>query len=283
MAREALPQAFADTVETVCAPLARRAADTWTARGGRVTIGLCGAQGSGKSTAAMVTASLLQALGLKTAVLSLDDFYLTREARTVLAAEVHPLLRTRGPPGTHEVELCESVLDGLREPGEVRLPRFDKARDTRRPEREWEPFAGPADVILLEGWCVGARPQLAATLAAPVNALERDEDPDAAWRTYVNDALAGSYQGLFARLDLLALLQAPGVEVVLDWRVEQERKLRARVGPDAPGLMSDAQVARFIAHYERLTRHILAEMPGRADLVFALDRHRQLLAVDERR
>jgi len=30
-------------------------------------------------------------------------------------------------------------------------------------------------------------------------------------------------------------------------------------------------VDRFVMHYERLTRHILAEMPGRADIVLDLD------------
>jgi D-glycerate 3-kinase len=34
--------------------------------------------------------------------------------------------------------------------------------------------------------------------------------------------------------------------------------------------MDGAQLDRFVQHYERLTRHILAEMPGRADLVLHL-------------
>ena len=40
---------------------------------------------------------------------------------------------------------------------------------------------------------------------------------------------------------------------------------------------------RFIAHYERITRHILAEMPNRADLVIRLDRRRRPLAITRRR
>ena len=39
--------------------------------------------------------------------------------------------------------------------------------------------------------------------------------------------------------------------------------------------MSDEEVAAFIAHYERLTRWILEEMPGRADVVVALDAARR--------
>jgi len=39
--------------------------------------------------------------------------------------------------------------------------------------------------------------------------------------------------------------------------------------------MNPAQIARFIAHYERLTRWILEEMPARADAVFPLDAARR--------
>jgi len=115
---------------------------------------------------------------------------------------------------------------------------------------------------------LGAIPQPEAQLATPVNALERDEAPHGTWRRHVNDALAGRYRTLFDRLSPLVLLQAPSFEVVQGWRAEQEHKLREKLlreGGDTSGLMDDAAIARFIAHYERVTRHILAEMPGRAD------------------
>lgn len=184
---------------------------------------------------------------------------------------MHPLLAVRGPPGTHDVALGCGVLDALLRPGATALPGFDKATDERRPIPTWRRVEGPADVVIFEGWCVGALPQPDADLAPPVNALEAEEDPDAVWRTYVNRQLAGPYQALFGRLDLLALLEAPGFEVVRAWRTEQEHKLRARTGRG----MSDAEVARFVAHYERLTRWILAEMPERADMVFQLDAQRR--------
>lgn len=163
------------------------------------------------------------------------------------------------------------VLDSVARPGPTALPSFDKARDERRAIPEWREVRGPIDVVVFEGWCVGALPQSDEDLAPPINALEADEDPDRAWRAYVNRQLAGPYQALFGRLDLLALLAAPGFEVVQAWRTEQERKLRARTG----GGMSDVEIGRFVAHYERLTRWILAEMPGRADMVFELDAERR--------
>lgn len=267
MAREQLPDSFRQTVEDVCWPLADRCGD-WRRDFSRPAfVGLCGPQGSGKSTIAAVTAELLRARGLNAVVLSLDDFYLGHEARARLAARVHRLLATRGPPGTHDVAQAGMVLDQLRQPGRFALPAFDKSTDEPRPKAQWREAEGPADVVILEGWCVGARPEPPERLIAPVNRLERQDDPARAWRSYVNRQLAEGYQGLFGRLDRLVLLRPPGFEVVRAWRGEQEAKLRARTGRG----MSDAEVGRFIQHYERLTRWILEEMPARADWVAPLD------------
>lgn len=275
LADEGLPDAYARVVETVCAPLAEQIAARRTGPG--FVVGICGPQGSGKSTLTAALAHLLEARGLKVAVLSIDDLYLTRAERRALAREVHPLLATRGVPGTHDVELGVAVLEALGRPGEVVLPRFDKAADDRAPGGT--AVEGPVDVILFEGWCVGARPQGEADLAAPVNALEREEDAGGAWRASVNAALAGPYRRLFTPIGYQVLLQAPGFEAVLAWRGEQEAKLRARLasqGQDMARAMDDAGVARFIAHYERLTRWILAEMPARADLVLKMDADRNI-------
>ena len=229
--------------------------------GRTVAVGLCGAQGSGKSTIAAATVRLLRARDLSAVSLSLDDFYLSRAARADLVRTVHPLLAVRGPPGTHDVGLACAVLDSLGRPEPIKLPAFDKARDEPRPQAAWREVRGPVDVVVLEGWCVGARAEPEVRLKTPINALERDEDADGRWRAYVNRTLSETHPALFSRLDALVLLAAPGFEVVRAWRTEQEHKLRARAG----GGMSDAEVARFVQHYERLTRWILEEMPGRAD------------------
>jgi len=273
LAAERLPQAYALTVDRVCRPLADLAAAARAKAGGPAVVALCGAQGSGKSTIAAATAHLLEARGLKTAVLSLDDLYLPRAARERLAREVHPLLITRGPPGTHDVELGLQTLNALARERRIALPRFDKATDNPAPAEARPAFQGPAEVILFEGWCVGARAQPRDALRRPVNALEADEDPDGRWRGFVNTALATAYPPLFGRPEALVLLAAPSFEVVAGWRAEQEAKLRARTG----GGMDEAQIARFVTHYERLTRWILQEMPARADLVFRLAQDRMPL------
>ena len=245
-------------------------------------MGLSGAQGSGKSTLAAELQRLLQRRGLSCVALSLDDFYLTHEQRSTLARRVHPLLQTRGVPGTHDVALALEVLGALQRSGEVALPSFDKARDDRRPLAEWRRLHAPLKIVLFEGWCLGAPPQLEAELAQPINALERDEDADGEWRRGVNVALAGEYQSLFARLDELVFLAAPDFEVVQRWRLEQENELRrlaAEQGGDRSRMMDDAALVRFVSHYERLTRHMLECMPARANTVLRLDSARAMTLV----
>ncbi len=276
--REHLPADFRLLIERVHAPLAGRIAAAARAQGSCLTVGLCGAQGSGKSTMAAVLCALLANAGVAATALSLDDFYLPRAARLELAGRVHPLLQTRGVPGTHEVSLALQVHAALREPGMIALPAFDKAQDDRRPREQWPEVRGPAQVILLEGWCVGAVAQAPGELVTPVNALEEEDDAQGLWRRYVNDALAGEYRSWFAQIDFLILLRAPGFEVVHRWRLEQEHKLGERLrseGGDSSRVMDDRSIARFISHYERLTRHIHAEMPARADVVFELDEQRR--------
>jgi D-glycerate 3-kinase len=237
-------------------------------------VGVTGPQGSGKSSSAGALALLLRSRGLATAILSLDDLYLTLAERRRLAAEAHPLLLTRGVPGTHDIALGLSIIDGLGQASATAIPRFDKARDDRRERADWDVVAGPIDVIVFEGWCVGATPQAEAALVQPINELERTRDPDGAWRRYVNAALAGPYQALFGQIGYQALLRSPGFDAVLGWRLEQEHKLRELRGADAG--QSDPEVAVFVQHYERLTRWIDAEMPGRADAVVKLGPEREV-------
>ncbi len=253
-----------------------------TVRGKTLVVGLCGVQGSGKSTIAEALSAGLSRDGLVAPVISLDDLYRPRLERQALAQAVHPLLATRGPPGTHNVEFGLSVLEALEDAGSVRLPRFDKAADEPLPLIDWPVVQGPADVIILEGWCVGARPESIQALAAPINALERRDDPHAIWRNWVNGRLAADYQALFARLDMLVLLAAPDVATVVEWRGQQEAKLRGQLLAEGHALgatMDQDQIERFVEHYERITRHILREMPERADLVLYLDRTRSVVRV----
>jgi D-glycerate 3-kinase len=236
-------------------------------------LGICGAQGSGKSTLSEALAAYLEGEGLKVALLSLDDLYLSPEARPV---SVSKLFATRGVPGTHDVALGERIFASLKAGQPTYLPRFDKANDRPFPENDWPEIIAP-DVVIFEGWCVGARPQADEELTEPVNDLEREDG--GTWRRAINEALKGPYATLFSHIDRLILLAAPGFDIVRDWRIEQENTLRARLkaeGRTGARVMSDAEVGRFIQHYERLTRHILQTMPAYADLTLQLDSSRNM-------
>lgn len=238
-----------------------------------LVLGVCGAQGSGKSTLSEGLVRRLEGEGLKAALLSLDDLYLAPEARPVA---VSPLFAVRGVPGTHDVALGERVFASLKSGQPTRLPRFDKADDRPSPENEWPEVTAP-DVIIFEGWCVGAHPQADSDLTEPVNDLEREDD--GAWRRAVNAALKGPYATLFGHIDRLLLLAAPDFGIVRDWRIEQENTLRQRLkteGRTGARVMNDAEIGRFIQYYERLTRHILQTMPAYADLTLQLDSSRNM-------
>ncbi len=244
-------------------------------------LGIQGCQGSGKSTLASFLQILLEEeYQLPTAVLSLDDFYLTLAARKQLADSIHPLLLTRGVPGTHDLPLALKTfkdISQLKKGQTLRLPRFDKAQDDRAKENTWPEVEGPIRVIIFEGWCVGVGPQSEEALTPAINELEQLEDGRQIWRKFVNKQLATYENTLFNQLDKLVVLQAPSFACVYEWRALQEKKLRekTRLLSDSK-VLSDVALKRFIAHYERLSRHCLASLPAKADWLFKLNENQKI-------
>jgi D-glycerate 3-kinase len=238
-------------------------ASEWAARPPRF-VGLAGGQGAGKSTLGRLIASACQRFEIRVCVLSLDDFYTPLSARRRLAERVHPLLETRGPPGTHDMKSCLEIMARLRSLGsdeELDLPIFDKGIDDRRGSRRVQ---GPFDMVLLEGWCVGAIAESAARLEAPINSLERASDADGVWRRFVNQALAQSYARAWRMLDYLIFLRVPDIAAVRRWRLQQESER-----PE-PQRMEAAAVDRFVQHFERTTRAMDRVLPDKADLTVEL-------------
>ncbi len=231
---------------------------------------MVGAQGCGKTTLARAAAERFGA-----AQISIDDVYLTRAEREATAREVHPLFLTRGPPGTHDLILLQRLIDALSAAGpedEIRIPDFDKRGDDRRPVAAWRAFRGRPSAIVIDAWCLGALPQDAAALAEPVNALEAGHDPDGGWRRAVNGFVGGTYADFIARFDAVLFLRAPGFEVVLDWRCQQEADLLGVAPADLPDAERE-RLAGFIQYFERITRRML-DGGVRADVVVQLDRNR---------
>ncbi|WP_394170386.1 hypothetical protein [Saccharospirillum alexandrii] len=264
-----LPEALLAHQASLYQPLA-----DWVIASRLTLVGIQGTQGSGKSTLAQVLKWHLEKAGLRVEVLSIDDLYLSRADRHALAQSTHPLLATRGVPGTHDVVLGRELFSWVRSgTGSRALPRFDKAQDDRASRADWHHCETPPDVLLFEGWCVGLTAQPETELTEPVNSLEAREDSAGDWRHYVNDQLRQFYEPWYNQLDALIVLQAPGFEQVFAWRKKQEEALRAR--KQGQGVMDEVALRRFISHYERLTGHALATLPERADILIPLGADQQ--------
>ena len=273
-----LPPSYLDSVDRWFRPLAAELALLHTQAARPLVIGINGSQGSGKSTLAALLTRLLQTEhGLRAADLSIDDFYKTRKQRQALASQVHPLLATRGVPGTHDTELLMHTLDQLQHTqGTIAVPRFDKAGDDRHLPASWTRFKAPLDIIILEGWCLGVTPQVEGQLKRPVNTLEASEDSDGTWRSFVNSQIRDHYLQVWEQIDAWIMLQAPSFDCVYQWRSEQEQKLAdalAAAGSDKRA-MDAAQLERFIHHYQRLTEHTLRDLPERVHYLFRLNAKR---------
>jgi D-glycerate 3-kinase len=232
-----------------------------------VLIGVAGAQGSGKTTACQ----LLEATNRpRFANFSIDDVYLDTQQRAELAARTHPLFVTRGPPGTHDIALARETIAALMRAGpesETPIPRFDKIADKMKPREAWPLFKGRPEAILIDAWCLGALP---VEPSAPLNAVE-EQDTNGQWREIQNEFLRTSYAEWFNEFDAIVYLQAPNWDIVRRWRGQQEVTLRGR----ALTVDEEAWIDRFIQHYERITRSMIAG-GVKADIVVSVDEDRRI-------
>ncbi len=279
--KERLSQSYLDQAAKYFDPVLLRLVDLAAGHHQPLFVSLVGCQGSGKTTLSKYIQIKLSDVGLRCLVLSLDDFYLSRYARSELADRVHPLLKTRGVPGTHDIERLSGTLRQLKETGCVeRTPCFDKAADDVLPEAAWNTHDGVYDVVLFEGWCWGTTHVEVPELLAPINVLEVAQDEDCSWRNYVNDSIKTSYEPLYGLFDVTLCLKAPSFEAVYGWRLEQEQKLEQELKQEfnkkGAGLMSAKQIGDFIQYYERITKQLLAQPVSNWDVVWALDSNRKI-------
>ena len=283
LGRHQLPESYLSMAESAFSPLIDEFNTQYQVNQKTYIIGINGCQGSGKSTLADYLCTVVaEKYHLATVALSLDDFYLTKAERIELARKIHPLLAQRGVPGTHDVNLAIDTISSLASGNKALITRFDKSMDDRVPEAKSETITGHIGLIVIEGWCFGAKPQAPNSLIEPVNHLERLEDPDGVYRDYVNTALATQYPQLFELVDSTAMLRAPSFKTVFEWRLEQEQKLieklkSTKTDPASVSTMSDQEIRRFIQNFQRITEHCLEEMPTRVDHLFQLNAARQIV------
>lgn len=278
-----LPEAYAMKAKKWFVPMVTKLGIEQSHAAHPLIIGINGAQGSGKTTLAALMVSLFAQQQLNAVALSLDDFYYTRAERAQLAEKVHPLLQTRGVPGTHDVTLAVEVLKMLQyQQSNVAIPRFNKTADDRYPESEWDK-ASAVDVVIIEGWCLGAKPQVDSDLEIPINALEQQHDATGQWRHYVNQQLLWHYPALFNLIDRWVVLKAPDFDCIYNWRLQHEKSLRTKQSTlnSSHHLMDDTELRIFVEHFQRITEHMLSEPPENIDYLFALDRDRNITGKSE--
>lgn len=246
-------------------------------------VGIHGGQGSGKSTLSLALQEIYKkAFGWNTVIVSIDDLYLTHAERQALGQDIHPLLVTRGVPGTHNAQLGMSLfaqLQALKSGEQCQIPAFDKASDDRLSESQWHIVEGPVDLILFEGWCVGCQPVDPELLIPPANELEANEDADGQWRGWVNEQLANTYSDWFAMIDYLIMLKVPDMAAVQRWRSEQEKGNRSNAQGSTDRSLDEAGIARFIQHYERLTKQALTTLPEIANLILEINPAHRVSAI----
>ena len=142
-------------------------------------IGLSGGQGSGKSTISNILKIILKEnFNLETIIFSIDDFYKTIKERKIMAKKISPLFLTRGVPGTHDTKMLYSCIKNLKSSKfkKIIIPKFDKAIDNRASKNKWLKVTKKPNIVVFEGWCVGAEPQKKKDLLISINKLEKQND-----------------------------------------------------------------------------------------------------------
>ena len=243
-------------------------------------VGLAGGQGTGKTTtSSLIKIILSKYFKLKVFRISIDDFYKTRKERNSLSKKVHPMLLTRGVPGTHDIDMMLNFFKKIKSNKfkKLRLPTFNKAIDDRFNKKYWYKLKERPDVIVFEGWCVGAKSEKNKTLKKSINFMEKTKDKKQIWRKYVNDQLKLKYKKLYSQLNCLIYLKARNFNLLQKWRLKQERKLWLNSKRKSNlKIMSKEDVLSFMQTYQRVTQNMFRYMPKYASIILNLDNKHQM-------
>ena len=243
-------------------------------------IGLAGGQGSGKTTISSILSIILKKyFRLNVFIVSIDDFYKTRKDRKILSRKKHPLLMTRGVPGTHDIDLMLNFFKKIKSKKfkNLEVPKFNKAIDDRYKKSLWYKLKSKPDVVIFEGWCVGARAQKASQLKKPINSLEKVHDQDIKWRSHVNNQLKIKYKSLFKQLDGLVYLKAKNFNLLRNWRLKQERKLWVQTkNKKNLKIMNSGDVINFMQTYQRITQQMFKDAIKSSSIIMNLNSNHQI-------
>ena len=243
-------------------------------------VGLSGGQGSGKTTISSIISTILRKyFKLNVFTISIDDFYKKRKERFLLSKKIHPSLMTRGVPGTHDINMMLDFFKRIKrkEFRSLKLPKFNKAIDDRYNKKLWYSIKKRPDIIIFEGWCVGAKAEKNNTLKQPINSFEKLRDKKLIWRRYVNKQLQSKYKQLYDQLNCLLYLKSNNFSLLRKWRIKQETKLRLKnKRSNRNKIMSNKEVINFMQTYQRVTQNMLKTVPKNASIILNLNSNHQI-------
>jgi len=247
-------------------------------KGKTLFLGLSGGQGSGKTTITGILKIILNKFFKRNVrVTSIDHFYKTLNERNMMSKQIHRLFKTRGVPGTHDIKLVNFFFNNMKKNKfkAFKIPKFDKSTDDRMKNKYWPKISKKPEIVILEGWCVGAKPQSNSLIKKPVNILERKEDRRLIWRKHVNEKLKKEYKKVFSMIDHLIFLKVPSFDMVFKWRLLQEEKLKKRSQLNKK-IMTYNQIKRFIMFYQRITLQMLKDLSKSASVVMLLKKNHEI-------
>ena len=247
-------------------------------KGKTLFLGLSGGQGSGKTTISIILKIILKKyFKREIQVSSVDDFYKTLKERKEMSIKIHSLFKTRGVPGTHDMILLKKFFYNLKKRNlkKFKSPKFDKSTDDRFNKKYWYNIKKKPEIVILEGWCVGAKPQSNVLLKKPINALEKKEDENFIWRKYVNEKLKKEYESLFSKIDHFIFIKIPSFKMVFKWRFLQEKKLRKKLHSNKK-IMNFQKIKHFIMFYQRITLQMIKDLSKSASVVMYLKKNHEI-------
>ena len=237
---------------------------------------IAGSQGSGKSSLSKLIKLYLEKFCYKSVVIiSMDDFYLSKNQRTQLSKNIHPLFLTRGVPGTHDLELMnKKIKQILNKEFPIYLPIFDKVSDSRK--KTYKKIL-KADVAIFEGWCAGSQPVDQNYLQKNFNNIEKQKDKNFIWRNSYNHYL-NEYQKIFSQFNFFIYFQFNQWNHVLNWKYKQELELRDK----KKDLGLKKYLREFIQYYEKVSKWMHLKVPKYCNILIKLDAHQKIKSINLR-
>ena len=196
-----------------------------------------------------------------------------------MSNKIHHLFLTRGVPGTHDSKLLFQCIKNLKKKSfrKFSIPRFDKSVDDRCTKNKWATILKRPNIVIFEGWCVGAKPQKNSDLNKPVNKLEKLEDKNLIWRKKINSELKFNYKKIYGLIDDLIFLKVPSFRHVYKWRLLQESKLKKNA--KGKKIMNSLEIKRFIMFYERITLDMIKKLGSQAKILINIDAKHRLKSI----